>query len=219
MEYMDFGPQTPGTISINEPLTKALTFKYLGSYLSFEGGVTTAKIQTAWQKWKTLTGVLCNKKLPRKLKSSVYRTVMRPAVLYGSECWAITNKDEQRLNVMETTMLMSTLGFSRLEHTPNEMTDNGGIVCSEQSQGKTPREVWESIPTGRQSPCKTITSPLPNRGQTTSIKTKIKIDGQHIRRSKGTTNQGTTSQEEHWFDSTRPGNVSVKKNKLVFPRI
>ncbi|KHJ39969.1 hypothetical protein D918_09988 [Trichuris suis] len=73
-EYMEFGSQTPGTISVHEPLTKALTIKYLGSYLSYEGGVTTdvsAKIQTAWQKWKTLTGVLCDKKLPRKLKSKV----------------------------------------------------------------------------------------------------------------------------------------------------
>ncbi|KHJ40485.1 hypothetical protein D918_09447 [Trichuris suis] len=121
-EHMEFGSQTPGTISVHEPLTKALTFKYLGNYLSSEGGVTTdvAKIQAAWQKWKTLTGVLCVKKLPRKLKSKVYRTVIRPAVLYGSECWAITKKDEQRLSVMETTMPRRTIGISRLEHTPNE---------------------------------------------------------------------------------------------------
>ncbi|KFD62766.1 hypothetical protein M514_25046 [Trichuris suis] len=122
-EYMEFGSQTPGTISVHEPLTKALTFKYLGSYLSYEGGVTTdvsARIQTAWQKWKTLTAVLCDKKLPRKLKSKVYRTVIRPAVLYGSECRAITKKDEQRLSVMETTMLRRTIRISKLEHTPNE---------------------------------------------------------------------------------------------------
>ncbi|KFD62148.1 hypothetical protein M514_25633 [Trichuris suis] len=122
-EYMEFGSQTPGTISVQEPLTKALAFKYLGSYLTSEGGVTTdvsTKMQTAWQKWKTLTGVLCDKKLPRKVKSKVYRTVIRPAVLYGSECWAITKKDEQRLSVMETTMLRRTIGISKLEHTPNE---------------------------------------------------------------------------------------------------
>ncbi|KFD61444.1 hypothetical protein M514_26340 [Trichuris suis] len=122
-EYMEFGSQTPGTISVHEPLTKALTLKYLGNYLSSEGGVTTdvsAKMQSAWQKWKTLTGVLCDKKLPRKLKSKVYRTVIRPAVLYGSECWAITKKDEQRLSVMETTMLRRTVEISKLEHTPNE---------------------------------------------------------------------------------------------------
>ncbi|KFD71834.1 hypothetical protein M514_15944 [Trichuris suis] len=35
-EYMELGSQTRGTVSVNEPLTKALTFKYLGSYLSHE---------------------------------------------------------------------------------------------------------------------------------------------------------------------------------------
>ncbi|KFD66365.1 hypothetical protein M514_21395 [Trichuris suis] len=115
--------------------TKPLAFKYLGSYLSYEGGVTTnvsAKIQTAWQKWKTLSGVLCDKKLPRKLISKVYCLPSCPAVLYGSECWAITKKDEQRLSVMETTMLRRTIGISRLGQTPNEMV--GRSAYGEQSQ-------------------------------------------------------------------------------------
>ncbi|KHJ40551.1 hypothetical protein D918_09387 [Trichuris suis] len=102
-EYTEFGSQTPTTISVHEPLTKALIFKYLGSYLSHEGVFTadlSAKIQTAWQNWKTLAGVLCDKKLPRKLKSEIY----------GSECWAITKKYEQRFCVMETTMLRRTIG-------------------------------------------------------------------------------------------------------------
>ncbi|KHJ40548.1 hypothetical protein D918_09383 [Trichuris suis] len=110
---MEFGSQTPGTISVHDALTKAVTFKYLGSYLSHEGVFTadlSAKIQTAWKKWKTLTGVSFDKKLPRKLKSEVY----------GSECCAITKKYEQRLSVMETTMLRRTIGISKLEHIPNE---------------------------------------------------------------------------------------------------
>ncbi|KHJ41325.1 hypothetical protein D918_08656 [Trichuris suis] len=123
-EYIEFGAQTSGKISIYEPLTKALTFKYLGSCASYEGVVATdvsAKIQTAWQKWKTRTGVLCKRKLPRKLKSKVYRTVIRPAVLYGSEYWATTKKDEQQLNVMETSMLRRTQNQEAHKHTPNEM--------------------------------------------------------------------------------------------------
>ncbi|KHJ44679.1 hypothetical protein D918_04913 [Trichuris suis] len=38
--YMELTPQTPGPMNINEPLTKTLTFKYLGSSLSYEGGAT-----------------------------------------------------------------------------------------------------------------------------------------------------------------------------------
>ncbi|KFD55428.1 hypothetical protein M514_03768 [Trichuris suis] len=144
---MEVGSQTPRTISVHEPLTTALTFKHLGSYLSYEGEVKTdvsVKTQTAWQKWKTLTGVLCDKKLPRKLKSKVYRNVIRPAVLYGSECWAITNKDEQPLSVMETTMLRRTIGISKLEHSPQRkgMTVNGASAYSGQSLRKAAKVVW-----------------------------------------------------------------------------
>ena len=32
---------------------------------------------------------LCDGKMPIKLKEKFYRTVIRPAMLYGSECWAI----------------------------------------------------------------------------------------------------------------------------------
>ncbi|KFD63309.1 hypothetical protein M514_24489 [Trichuris suis] len=55
--------------------------------------------------------VLCDRKLSRKPKLMVYRGVVRPTVLYGSECWPFTKKDEHRLNVMETTTTSRTLGI------------------------------------------------------------------------------------------------------------
>jgi len=38
------------------------------------------------QKWKKASGVLCDKKIPLKLKEKVYHMVVRPALLYGTEC-------------------------------------------------------------------------------------------------------------------------------------
>ena len=38
-----------------------------------------------------------------KLKSKLYKTVVRPAMVYGSECWAL--QEEQRLHTTEMKML------------------------------------------------------------------------------------------------------------------
>ena len=44
--------------------------------------------------WKKCSGVLCDKRMPVKLK--VYRIVVRPAMLYGAETWATTTNDRNQ---------------------------------------------------------------------------------------------------------------------------
>ena len=36
-----------------------------------------------WRNWKKCSGVLCDRRMPVKLKGKVYKTVMRPAMLWG----------------------------------------------------------------------------------------------------------------------------------------
>jgi hypothetical protein len=38
-------------------------------------------------KWRQASGVLCDPMVPLKLKGKFYRIVIRPAMLYGVECW------------------------------------------------------------------------------------------------------------------------------------
>ncbi|ETN79954.1 reverse transcriptase [Necator americanus] len=49
-----------------------------------------ARVNAAWNKWKMATGALCDKKVPVRLKSKIYRTVVRPVALYGCDCWPTT---------------------------------------------------------------------------------------------------------------------------------
>ena len=40
--------------------------------------------------WKKVSGVLCNRKLSARVKGKMYKSVVRPAMLYGMETVAVT---------------------------------------------------------------------------------------------------------------------------------
>ena len=55
-----------------------------------------------------------------KLKGKVYKTVVRPALLYGAVTWATTRGQEARLEVNEMRMLRWMCGVTRRDHIQNE---------------------------------------------------------------------------------------------------
>src|SRR6218665_2260301 len=65
-------------------LKQTETFKYLGSVMNAKGGCEQ-DVKAAWQKWKDLAGVLCDAKMPKYLKGKVYKTMIRPELMYGAE--------------------------------------------------------------------------------------------------------------------------------------
>ena len=72
-----------------QSLRQVNKFKYLGVTISEEGGseeAVRARVSAAWGKWRDLSGVISDKKMPRKLKIKLYMTVIRPVLLYGAEC-------------------------------------------------------------------------------------------------------------------------------------
>ena len=40
------------------------------------------RVAKAWSKWRELSGVICDKNIPTKLKLLIYQTVIRPTLLY-----------------------------------------------------------------------------------------------------------------------------------------
>jgi hypothetical protein len=68
------------------------TFRYLRSMFQSEGEIdedVIHRIRAGWIKYRQASGVLCDKKVPNKLKDKFYRIAIRPAMMYGAECWAI----------------------------------------------------------------------------------------------------------------------------------
>ena len=78
-----------------EPLPSVNSFKYLRSVIYWSGGCgkdVDGRIKVAWSRRRDLSGVIHDKKVPVKLKSMLYTTVVRPAMVYWSECWARKKK-------------------------------------------------------------------------------------------------------------------------------
>ena len=51
---------------------------------------------------------------------NVFKTIIRPAMTYVSECWTVKKKDENKLNSAEMRMFRWARGKTRLDHIRNE---------------------------------------------------------------------------------------------------
>ena len=90
-----------------------------------EGGMETEItkwVGAGWRNWKKCSGVLCDRRMPVKLKGKVglNKTVIRPAMLYGAETWATTKRQEKRIEVTEMRMLRWMCGVTRKDKIRNE---------------------------------------------------------------------------------------------------
>ena len=106
---------------VNLPAVQS--FKYLGSTKDRRGGASKdveSRVAKAWSKWKELSVVICEKKVPTKLKILIYQTVIRPTLLVGCETWPMSVQDERRMATTEMGMVRWAMGVSLLEHRRNE---------------------------------------------------------------------------------------------------
>ena len=71
----------------------------MGSTIQAEGGCdkdVTNIIRAGWNRWREMSCVICDKKVPEGLKNKIYKTAIRSAMTYGGECWAIRNVSKTR---------------------------------------------------------------------------------------------------------------------------
>ena len=77
-------------------------------------------MQAGWCKWREASGVLCDRRVPLRLKGKYYSTVVRPAMTYSSECWAVKKTHEQKLRAAEMKMLRMMCGVTKRDRVRNE---------------------------------------------------------------------------------------------------
>ena len=52
-----------------------------------------------------MSGVICDRRIPARMKGEVYTVAVRPTMLYGLETVAMTKRQEEELEVAELEML------------------------------------------------------------------------------------------------------------------
>jgi hypothetical protein len=69
-----------------------------------DGGIdkdVSHRIRVGWVKLRQTSNILCDKKVPNKLKCKFYRMAIRPAMMYDVECWATKEQHFQKMSVTE----------------------------------------------------------------------------------------------------------------------
>ena len=107
----DFGNATHEEEEVSlegQVVPKKDIFRYLGLMLQKNGDIgadVCHRIKARWMKWRQASGILCDKRVPQKLKGKFYRTVVRPAMLYGAKYWPTKRRHVQQLSATEIRML------------------------------------------------------------------------------------------------------------------
>ncbi|XP_075221337.1 uncharacterized protein LOC142324294 [Lycorma delicatula] len=107
LPFSDAQAPSPDIMINGRVMPKCTSFKYLGSILNQRGGCeqdVNYRITVAWLKRQQISAVLCDKRIPPKLKGRMYTAVVRPALTYGAKCWTRYEQFDRDLTTAEMKM-------------------------------------------------------------------------------------------------------------------
>ncbi|KAD4586681.1 hypothetical protein E3N88_24282 [Mikania micrantha] len=117
----------------DQEVSKTARFKYMGSFVQRDGDVdcdVAHRVQAGWNRWRAATSIQCDKRFPEKLKGKFYKVVVRPAMMYGSDCWPIKKIQARKLETTEMRMLRWMSGHTRINRIRNEVIrERLGVAC------------------------------------------------------------------------------------------
>ncbi|KAK9140212.1 hypothetical protein Scep_009893 [Stephania cephalantha] len=147
-EFRNTRHRYDGVVKLGEiEVLKVNHFRYLGSIIQNDGNIendVTHRIQAGWKKWRSATVVICDRNVPTKLKGKFYRTAIRLAMLYGSECWAVKQQQLHKMNVAKMRMLRWMCGKTRKDRIRNiEIQKQVGVApIDTKIRGRAVAVVW-----------------------------------------------------------------------------
>ena len=165
-------------------LERVNTFKYLGATLTENGDLDaemTHRIQSGWQNWKRVSGILCDRRIRLRVKRKVYKTVVRPAMMYWANTWAVKKAQEKKLGVAEMRMLRWMSGVTKLDRIWNEIIRGTTKVGEISKKVQESRLKWYGHVLRREDECvgkRVMGMEVPGK----KMKTKAEVVGWHQER-------------------------------------
>ena len=107
----------------NTKVPRGKEFKYLGSTVQESGSCereVKKRAQAGWNGCRRVSGIICDKRLPARVKEKLYSSVVRPAMVYGLETVAVTKKQVEEMEVADIKMLRFAMGVRRKDKILNE---------------------------------------------------------------------------------------------------
>ena len=86
------------------------------------------RVQSGWNNWRKITGVVCDRRVTIKLKGKIHKAVVRPALMYGLETAPIKKTEVINLDVAEVKMVRWMSGVTKMDRIRNEYI-RGYLQC------------------------------------------------------------------------------------------
>jgi hypothetical protein len=74
-----------------------------------------ARLEGTGNTWRNNGGIIFDKRMPMRLKTKVYKTMVKPVILYGAETWAVKEEQVKKLEVVEVRYLRAIKEVTRRE--------------------------------------------------------------------------------------------------------
>ena len=89
-----------------------------------------------------MSGVLCDRKLSAKVKGKMYKSVVRPTILYGMETVAVTERQMGKMEIAELKMVRWALGMTRKDKIRNEYVRGTATIAKLGDKLRNARLCW-----------------------------------------------------------------------------